>query len=79
MHAPSITRRESLWIDSSSRSLNRGCRLHEAVRPAGAGRLLLEVRVRPTLELMLVELPERLCRRHDAASGLALISVSLYH
>ena len=36
---------------------------------------LLEAHVRPTLEVMLVELPEHLRRRHDAESGLALITV----
>jgi predicted DNA-binding protein with PD1-like motif len=34
---------------------------------------LLEARVRPTLEVMLVESPEHLRRRHDPESGLALI------
>ncbi|TFZ01388.1 PPC domain-containing DNA-binding protein [Ramlibacter rhizophilus] len=35
---------------------------------------LLEARVRPTLELLLVESPGYLARRHDPVSGLALIS-----
>jgi predicted DNA-binding protein with PD1-like motif len=34
---------------------------------------LLEARVRPTLELMLEESPERLQRKHDPETGLALI------
>lgn len=34
---------------------------------------LLEARVRPTLELMLVQSPAHLARVHDEASGLALI------
>jgi len=34
---------------------------------------LMEARVRPTLEVMLVESPKHLQRRHDAESGLALI------
>jgi predicted DNA-binding protein with PD1-like motif len=36
---------------------------------------LLEGRVRPTLEVIIVESPQHLRRRHDAASGLALISI----
>jgi len=34
---------------------------------------LIEARVRPTLEVMLVESPHHLRRKHDAQSGLALI------
>ena len=34
---------------------------------------LLEARVRPTLEVMLVESPEHLQKEHDPESGLALI------
>ncbi|MCF8533574.1 MAG: DNA-binding protein [Reyranella sp.] len=37
---------------------------------------LLEAHVRPTLEVVLVESPAHLCKRHDADSGLALIDVS---
>jgi uncharacterized protein len=36
---------------------------------------LLEAHVRPTLELVLTETPAHLCRKHDPASGLALIRV----
>jgi len=36
---------------------------------------LLEAHVRPTLELMLVEVPQHLHRHYDAESGLALIEV----
>lgn len=36
---------------------------------------LLAARVRPTLEVMLIESPSYLARRFDAASGLALIDV----
>jgi len=36
---------------------------------------LLEAHVRPTLEVVIVESPEHLRRRHDEASGLALISL----
>lgn len=36
---------------------------------------LLEARVRPTLELILEELPRHLCKTPDAESGLALIDV----
>lgn len=36
---------------------------------------LLEARVQPTLEVMLVESPSRLQRRIDAATGLALIAL----
>lgn len=36
---------------------------------------LLEAHVRPTLELILTESPVHLRRRHDPASGLALINV----
>lgn len=36
---------------------------------------LLEATVRPTLEVMLVESPRHLHRRHDEASGLALIKL----
>lgn len=36
---------------------------------------LLEARVRPTLEVVLVESPEHLRRRMDEASGLALIKL----
>jgi predicted DNA-binding protein with PD1-like motif len=36
---------------------------------------LLEARVRPTLEVMLVESPEHLRRKHDPESGLALIRI----
>jgi predicted DNA-binding protein with PD1-like motif len=34
---------------------------------------LLEARVRPTLEVVLVDAPSHLCRVHDPVSGLALI------
>jgi predicted DNA-binding protein with PD1-like motif len=40
---------------------------------AALGGHLLEARVRPTLELMLVESPAHLRRKHDPESGLALI------
>lgn len=36
---------------------------------------LIEARVRPTLEVMLIESPHHLRRRHDAESGLALIQL----
>jgi predicted DNA-binding protein with PD1-like motif len=36
---------------------------------------LVEARVRPTLEVMLVESPRHLRRKHDAQSGLALIQL----
>lgn len=36
---------------------------------------LVEARVRPTLELVLVEAPKHLQRRHDERSGLALIQL----
>jgi predicted DNA-binding protein with PD1-like motif len=36
---------------------------------------LLEAKVRPTLEVVLTESPAVLVRKHDAASGLALIQV----
>jgi uncharacterized protein len=46
-------------------------------RSSGAvvGGHLLEAHVRPTLELMLTDAPRALLRRHDPASGLALIDV----
>ena len=37
---------------------------------------LLEARVRPTLEVLLVDAPSHLCRVHDPVSGLALIRPS---
>jgi uncharacterized protein len=40
---------------------------------AALGGHLLEAHVRPTLELVLTEAPHHLRRRHDPASGLALI------
>ncbi len=42
---------------------------------AAMGGHLLEASVRPTLELTLVDAPHRLVRRHDPASGLALIDL----
>ncbi|MGE5638531.1 MAG: PPC domain-containing DNA-binding protein [Clostridia bacterium] len=42
---------------------------------AAIGGHLLEARVRPTLEVVLVESPAHLVRRHDAESGLALIAL----
>ena len=42
---------------------------------AALGGHLLEARVRPTLEVMLVESPSHLRRKHDPESGLALIRV----
>lgn len=36
---------------------------------------LIEARVRPTLEVMLVQSPHHLRRKHDAESGLALIQL----
>jgi predicted DNA-binding protein with PD1-like motif len=36
---------------------------------------LLDAVVRPTLEIILVESPQHLCRRHDPQTGLALIRV----
>ena len=40
---------------------------------------LLEARVRPTLEVMLVESPARLARVYDPDSGLALIAIDPSH
>jgi predicted DNA-binding protein with PD1-like motif len=40
---------------------------------------LLEARVRPTLEVMLVESPARLARGYDPDSGLALIEIDRSH
>jgi hypothetical protein len=40
---------------------------------------LMEARVRPTLEVMLVESPARLARVFDPASGLALIEIDPAH
>ena len=40
---------------------------------------LLEARVRPTLEVMLVESPARLARVYDPDSGLALIAIGPSH
>ncbi|HET7134774.1 MAG TPA: PPC domain-containing DNA-binding protein [Casimicrobiaceae bacterium] len=40
---------------------------------------LLEARVRPTLEVMLVESPARLARVYDPDSGLALIAIDSSH
>ncbi len=40
---------------------------------AAMGGHLIEAHVRPTLEVILVELPAHLQRRHDQESGLALI------
>lgn len=40
---------------------------------------LLEAHVRPTLELTLTESPRHLVRRHDPASGLALIDLGRGH
>ena len=37
---------------------------------------LLEARVRPTLEVLLIDAPSHLCRVHDPVSGLALIRPS---
>ena len=37
---------------------------------------LLEARVRPTLEVLLVDAPSHLCRVHDPVSGLSLIRPS---
>ena len=46
-------------------------------RPDGTtrGGHLVEARVRPTLEVMLVESPHHLRRQHDSQSGLALIKL----
>jgi hypothetical protein len=46
-------------------------------RPDGTtrGGHLVEARVRPTLEVMLVESPNHLRRQHDSQSGLALIKL----
>ncbi len=43
---------------------------------AAMGGHLLEAHVRPTLELTVTDAPHRLVRRHDPASGLALIDLS---
>ena len=42
---------------------------------AAVGGHLLQARVRPTLEVVLVQSPAHLERRHDPESGLALIRV----
>ena len=42
---------------------------------SACGGHLLAARVRPTLEVILTESPAHLRRRHDAASGLALIDI----
>jgi predicted DNA-binding protein with PD1-like motif len=44
---------------------------------SAVGGHLLRARVRPTLELILTETPAHLRKRHDVASGLALIDPSL--
>jgi predicted DNA-binding protein with PD1-like motif len=41
---------------------------------SACGGHLLEARVRPTLEVIITETPAHLRRRHDPASGLALIT-----
>jgi uncharacterized protein len=41
---------------------------------SACGGHLLEARVRPTLEVIITETPAHLRRRHDPASGLALIA-----
>lgn len=62
-------------------SLNKGKhKVHAHVvvgRPDGTtkGGHLLEAYVRPTLEVMLTESPAHLHRKHDEASGLALIEL----
>ncbi len=55
-----------------SRSLHMHAVLGQRDGRALAGHLL-EAQVRPTLEVMLTELPAHLCRRHDPDSGLALL------
>jgi predicted DNA-binding protein with PD1-like motif len=49
-------------------------------KPDGSahGGHLIEGVVRPTLEIMVTELPKHLYRRHDAESGIALIDPSLH-
>jgi uncharacterized protein len=42
---------------------------------SACGGHLLSARVRPTLEVILTESPAHLRRKHDAASGLALIDI----
>jgi len=42
---------------------------------SACGGHLLEARVRPTLEVIVTELPAHLRRRHDAVTGLALIDI----
>jgi len=55
-----------------SRALHMHAVLGQRDGRALAGHLL-EAHVRPTLEVVLTELPAHLCKRHDPASGLALI------
>lgn len=61
-------------------STEKGPKLHAHVvvgkRDGSAhGGHLVDAHVRPTLEVMLVESPSHLQRRHDDASGLALIKL----
>lgn len=61
--------------DSGAPMLHIHCVLGRSDGRAVAGHLL-EARVRPTLEVVLVEEPARLARRHDARTGLALLDLS---
>ena len=59
---------------------DKGPKLHAHVvvgkRDGSAhGGHLIDARVRPTLEVVLIESPDHLRRRHDEASGLALIKL----
>jgi uncharacterized protein len=61
-------------------STDKGPKLHAHIvvgkRDGTAhGGHLIEGHVRPTLEVMLIESPSHLHRRHDDASGLALIKL----
>src|SRR5512135_2713071 len=61
--------------DSGAPKLHVHCVLGQSDGHALAGHLM-EARVRPTLEVVLIEEPARLARRHDARTGLALLDLT---
>lgn len=72
---------EVLSLTGNIARAGHGPRLHAHVvlgrRDGSAcGGHLLDARVRPTLELVLLESPPHLQRRHDPATGLALLDLS---
>ena len=72
-----LTMNGDITLEKESHKLHAHVVVGKSDGSAHGGHLIKGV-VRPTLEIMVTELPKHLYRRHDAESGIALIDPSLH-